>query len=313
MRNAFMLCIIIAIELIFTSSIYPLPLVGIAGIATQNPRTKMFATLIESHLDNILRLNFITSAEVFEPINSLLLREQLANFNCKEESCLYRYAMNAHISVIILGSVEQRSYSIVLTLSAFGTDVPYFGKTIYKYTASIPTHGFSFTLREHSYIFEEHCARFIAGLLKRYKKPVFIRFQNNQPSLNPSLRTNGIFTAYRPTIGFATKTPKHTPFMQYIPIGTVSIRNGILTSFTPLIKEGDFILVDYSHVADEIYEFYYGRKRELVFSPPNYNDSLFTMIYTPLASLTMPIVSPFLGYLANRDYSGLGLWCINFA
>lgn len=286
-------------------------LIGVAGITPESPRTKIFAGIIETHLDNILRSNFIASSEIFDPVNSALLRKQLEKFSCREESCIARFAKQAHISIIVQGRIEERSQSLFLELSAYGTDIPYFGKTIHRYTTHIPTSKLSLSMREYSFIFEEHCARFIAGMLRRYQKPVFVAIQNGRMNLVAPSGANGVFPVYRATS--VSTAPSISSFVRYVPIGAIVLRNGVPAAIPSFVREGDFILVGFNHAADEIQEFYYGRKRELVFTPPNSNDTLLMMLYTVPGSLTMPLVSPFLGYLAHQDYTGLSLWSINFA
>lgn len=297
--------------ILFPIQIHATTLIGVAGITPVTPRIKMYASLIQTHLDSILRSNFIASSEIFEPVNSALLRDQLEKFSCQEESCITRFAKQTNISVIIQGRIEERSYSLFLELSAFGTEIPYFGKTIHRYTAHIPTYKLSLSVREYSLIFEEHCARFIIGMLRRYRKPMFITMQNGNVHLAAPTGVNGIFPLYRTTSEATAFSP--SSFLRYIPIGAIMINNGIPVTVPSFTKEGDFILVNFSHTADEIQKFYEGRKRELVFAPPNSNDTLLMMLYTVPGSLTMPLVSPLLGYLAHQDYTGLSLWIINFA
>lgn len=295
------------------SAAFSSTLIGVAGITTETPRTKTFARIIETHLENILRSNFIASENVFEPVNSLLLRDQLEKFSCREESCIERFALQAKISVIVHGRIEERSHSLFLEISAFSTDVPYFGKTMYRYFAHIPTSALSLSMREYSYIFEEHCARFISGMLYRYQKPIYIEIQNNRLHLTAPFRSNGLFTVYRKSIKNLDNPSKITSFMRYIPVGAIALRNGVPIAIPSFMREGDFILIDYSNTANQIQNFFEGRKRELVFTAPNSNDTLLMMLYTVPGSITMPFVSPFLGYLAHQDYTGLALWSIHFS
>ncbi len=283
-------------------------LIGVAGIFSENPRTKMFAGIIDSHLDNILRSNFIASENIFEPINSALFRDQLAKFNCSDESCLFSFAGRAKISVVIRGRIEEQADAFVLELTAFGTDIPYFGKTIHQYSARIPTSNLQLSMREYSYIFEEHCARFISSLLKKYRKPLYVISENGILRIDSSANINGIFTIYRT----ASESAKLLSLVRHYPVGTIAIRNGrFVTPLPPIVHAGDFILQEFDAPAEKIAEFYEGRKREIVFSPSTSNDTFLMILYTIPGSLTMPLVSPFLGYLNHQDYSGLALWTIN--
>ncbi len=317
MRNfvhkAFSFSVILTIAFSFIATpAFSSTLIGVAGIAHETPRTKMFAGIIETHLDNILRSNFVASTGAFEPVNSTLLRNQLEKFSCTEESCIERFVRQAKISIIIHGRIEERSHSLFLEISAFSTDVPYFGKAIHRYTAQIPASGLSLSMREYSYIFEEHCARFISGMLHHYKKALFVEKRNGRIHIPAPSRINGIFTVYRGTTESSDAASKISSFFRYLPVGSIAMRNGIPLSIPSFIREGDFILLGFSYAADDIQEFHDGRKRELVFTAPNSNDTLLMMLYTVPGSLTMPLVSPFLGYLAHQDYAGLALWSANF-
>lgn len=306
-KSVFIIAFLVLI-LAFSNIVYAThALVGVAGIVSESPRTKMFESIIHSHFDNILRSNIIASGNVFEPVNSALLREQLSKFNCAEESCMYKFAFQTKISVVIHGRIVEQSDSLAIELQAFGTDVPYFGKTIYRYSAKIPTVNLTLTTREYSYILEEHSARFISGLLKSYRKPIFFTMLNNRIQLTTDETLNGLFTIYR-----CAATSDKTSFCRYFPVGVVAVRNG-QASIPPTVRNGDFILVGYHSTARELDAFYEGRKRELVFSPSSENDTFLMMLYTVPGSLTMPVVSPFLGYLHHRDYAGLALWSINYS
>ncbi len=314
MPNLFRLfCMMCISSAITASPVFSASLIGVAGITPETSRLKMFSGIIETHLENILRSNFIASENIFEPINSPLLRDQLGKFSCREESCIERFARQAKISIIVHGRLEERSDALVLEISAFSIDIPYFGKTIHRYTAYIPTSALSLSMREYSYIFEEHCAQFVFSVLKQYKKPIFFTMHNGHPHAVASSGTNGIFTVYRPISGSNENISQISSFVRYIPVGAIVLRNGIPVAVPPFVREGDFILVGFTKAADDLQNFYEGRKREIVFMPSNSNDTLLMMLYTVPGSLTMPLVSPFLGYIAHLDYSGLALWSVNYS
>ena len=54
-------------------------------------------------------------------------------------------------------------------------------------------------------------------------------------------------------------------------------------------------------------EFYFGRKKEIVFPKSDIESALFAVLFTVPASATMPVASPLMGYYKNGDWSGLGL------
>ncbi len=161
-------------------------LVGIIGVASDSPRASTLARFVETHLDNIMYSNIVNSGNIFQRVNPEVLRDQLSRFNCLEDSCVLRFARRAGISVIIRGSLEERSEVITLTLYAMGMGVPYFGRNIHRYRVSIPTDNLQLGTREYSYIFEEHAARFIEGFLRNYQKPVSIKIVDGRPVRIPA-------------------------------------------------------------------------------------------------------------------------------
>ncbi len=284
------------------------PILGTAGIEATNPRTQALARLVELHLGNILRSNLANPGNSFETINPETLQEQLARFNCLEDTCLLRFAARAGISVLFRGSLDERTDSLELEIRALGAEAPYFGRTVYRYRASIPTKNLRLSTREYSYIFEEHAARFVGEFLRRYQRPVYFRIHDNSPVLDTGEAFRGVFTVYR-------STPVGNPILglkRYCPLGAVTLGSGAPhAQFRLPILDGDFILVGHRDRAAALDEFYYGRKREIVLAPGSLNDSFSMLLFTVPGSLTMPLASPILGYFADRDYMGLALWSLN--
>jgi len=91
---------------------------------------------------------------IFDIVNPDLMNSELQKHGCIEEKCILRFAVEANIGVVIIGEFDDRGDDLVLRLSSYGTDVPYNGKLIYRYTVKIPMYN-DFTSKEYNYICEE--------------------------------------------------------------------------------------------------------------------------------------------------------------
>lgn len=280
------------------------PLMGIAGIYGDTPRVRNLARMFETHINNIMR-----TSGIFDQVNPKLLKQELATFNCLEDSCVLRFARTAKMDVIIRGRIEDRGDSLSVRLYAFGTPAPYFGRNIYSYQVEIPLAGNHLGAQEFSYISEEHAGHFSAQLLDRYQSPFPLKKLNNIIIVESDSEINGTFELYRTQSETSTDTIR--PFSK---IGSVRIEKNrvhIVTLSDNAISGNDFILVSHKTKAQFIKDFYYGRKREIVFEEPNITDSLYVMLFTAPASASMPFLAPTLGYFQNSDYRGLGFWTLN--
>lgn len=286
------------------------PMMGIVGINAATPRVNTLARMLELHLGNIMRSNLVSPGGIFDQVTTDTMREQLSRYNCLEDTCVLRFAARAGISVIIRGSIEELADSLEVTVYALGIDAPYYGRSIYRYRAVIPTRGLRLGTREHSYIFEEHAARFISGFLRRYEKPLYFKSAAGGIILDSSEPVSGVFTVQRP----AGERGPLASLRRHFPLGVVTFREGRIALPSQAlggIREGDFILVNYARRSDALDDYYYGRKREIVLTDPTLSDTFNMILFTVPGSLTMPFVSPVLGYYASRDYTGLALWTVN--
>jgi hypothetical protein len=281
------------------------PLIGVAGISGDSPRAINLAGMVERHLFNI-----INTVGVFEQVNHSLLRDELGRFNCVEDSCVLRFARTAKLSVIIRGDVEDRGDTAVLTLYAIGIEVPYFGSLIHRYRVAIPISGLQLSAREFSYIFEEHSGHFISGMIERFKFPLSVKRDGERMVIDYRGDLRGAFTVYR----FGSEISDGSVIRSFREIGRVEISDGLIHEGGPTasaLAEGDFILISFESKARFLEDFYYGRKREIVFETPEFGDTLYTLLFTVPASMTMPVVVPIIGYYQYGDYTGLALWAVN--
>jgi len=281
-------------------------LAGITDISVNSPRTGGFSILLEKHLSNVL-----DSTEAFELVNSGILRRELTKYGCVDEKCVLRFARKAGISMIVRGDFDDKGDSIVLKLSSFGVDVPYQGRLIYQYRVEIPMSGPSST-RKFSYICEEHSGRFVSELMKKFKQPLFIKAvksgdtEATQFRLDTDKKISGEYRVYR-----FNKSPVKSQLRIYSGIADAKITNSLLDSGEFKPEEGDFVFHIYKSKSDFLDEYYHGRKKEIVFTQPSVADSLYKVLFTVPASVTMPIASPLMGYYRNSDWEGLTLWAIN--
>ncbi len=283
------------------------PLIGDTGLSGTGPRAAAVASLTETHLDNI-----IGTTGVFEQVTTRVLKEQLSRFDCREDTCVLRFARTAGIGVIIRGSVEDRGDDVELTLYAHGIDAPFFGGEIARYRVRIPVRRMVLSTREYSYICEEHAARFVSRLLRGYLTPVALTARGEIPAERWPGRLDGTFTVYR----YDQYTPAGAPLRAYHAVGMVSFHDRIAAAAGDRpysVSEGDFILVSSRDKADSLDEFYRGRKREIVLGEESVSDTISLLLLTAPASIMMPVASPFFGYYAGGDYRGLGLWAVNAA
>lgn len=280
------------------------PLMGIAGMYGDTPRAQNIARLFSSHINNVMR-----TSGIFDQVNPKLLQQELATFNCLEDSCVLRFARTAKIDIIIRGTIEDRGDTLSVHLYAFGIRTPYFGRNIYSYRVEIPLAGYRLAAQEFSYICEEHAGHFSARMLDRYQSFFPLKKLNNTLMIQSDYEITGTFDLYRTHSKTATGTIR--PFSK---IGKVRIEKNrvhIETLSVNTLSNNDFILVSHKAKAQFIRNFYYGRKHEIVFDKPNISDTVYILLFTVPASASMPLLAPTVGYYQNSDYRGLAFWMLN--
>ena len=286
----------------FNETVTARPLIGFTGIAGSSPRTTTLSGLLEEHLIRITE-----STAIFSTINPSLLKSELTKFNCIDEKCILPFASRAGISLIVKGAFEDRGDSVMLRLFAYNTDVPGYGKIIYSHCIRIPMRQ-KYSLREFSYICEEHAGRFLSGVIKNFKSPVYFKKQALSGEKEELAGLHGKHTLFRfdgPDCGGGIR--------MFSAVGTVLVDKGAVKkniSGRP-VRDGDFILRAYSKEADFLQEFYPGRKKEIIFERSTLSDTLWVALFTAPASAVMPLTVPALGHYVNSDWNGLLLWGVN--
>ncbi len=279
------------------------PIAAVVGVKAGSPRLLSVSTLLEGQL-----INIINSAGVFTILNPELLKDQLTRYGCLDEECVLAFARSAKINLIIRADIEDKGNSIIYNIFAQGIDAPYYGRIVYKYRAEIPLAGLSISTLEYNYISEEHASYFVSGLLKNFKAQLFVRIIKNA-LIESEEDINGTFDLYRYNNNYSDRDNITT----FNKIGKVDVVNKGIKAVYPekiLLKDNDFIFLTFSHKAEFIEKFYYGRKREMVFNEKPLADTAILFFSTMPVSALMPVVAP-LGHYKNGDFAGLSLWAIN--
>lgn len=281
-----------------SSDVFARPLIGIAGIDINSPRGLNVSIMIEQDIQNLATL-----AGSFDILNYSLLKEQLQKFSCTDESCLASFAGRAKISILIRGDIDDRGDFIILKLKAFGYAPPYNGMEIHSYSARIRMRG-GYTQNEFGFISEEHATRFIAGLYKKFLWQEKISKDQSGYFIPTVKNISGKMDLYREENG-------EQPLKRYSKAGTVTVENNRITGSDFKLIGSEFAYISFSDKSDFLEDYFYGRKREVVFKKSGLEDTLLSVLFTVPASISMPLSAPWLGYYANSDWAGLALWGIN--
>lgn len=269
------------------------PVAGITSISWNTSRAMTLASLVEQHTLSILKEH--TSIDAIDPG---IINRELSKFGCFDERCIASFAGNAGISLIIKGDIQDRGSYINITLRSYGFNAVIGGKLLYEYSVKIPL-DVPIGAREFSLLSEEHSARFISGTLAVFRQDIRIKKTGEVYIANTILKLNGKYDLYKKnTSGNIVKT------------GDIDINENRVTA-DHAIPEDSFIILSYKTESGKLKNFYSSRKREILLHKGSFSDTLFAVMITPFASASMPVVSPFLGYFSNNDWSGLGLWMVN--
>ncbi len=294
--------IIITLLNVYPSLYASKPMVALTGVYSDSHRAKPYSAVIEGHLNNIVK-----GTQVFDIINPKLLKDELKKYNCLDEKCLLRFSSSAKMDILIKGKLVDKGRFLILNLSAYGMARPYYGKLIYRYKVKIANRD-KFYSKQFGFIYEEHCANFVSNFLMKYEMSLKISYQNNSPEFLYDEIFSGNFKLYR----FKKKGDPTLPEI-YSTIGKISVKNSKIKSQGVEIKDGDFIFLNFKEKGRFLNSFYYGRKREVIFSEPLVSDTILFMLFTIPASASMPLMAPIFGYYQNSDWPGLALWTVNYS
>jgi len=271
----------------------PKPSIGIAWIEAGSVRAQVSCPVIESHLNTI-----IASLKIFDVSP---LKDELKKFGCMEERCLVQFAQDAGINLAVAGKLDDQGDTLILVLSAYGTALPYNGRLIYRYSLKIDANERLGTLNT-SYLFEEHVSRFIIGILKNYKHPLFMVVDDNGRARSNSALSGSydLFEAF---------PSKDKGFKSFRKKGRVTLKNGLQVS-GDAVNKGDFVLHSFEDSSRRMTEISHIRKSEMVFQKSSPWQVLYGVLFTVPASSLMPVAAPLI-YYGKKDWQGIVLWSVN--
>jgi len=282
--------LIISLFFIPTGMLYSKPLAGVSIITSNTGRAKAVSDLLERHLIKILE-----KTDIFSTVQYGIVKNELKKFKCISEKCILGFSSSAKFSLIITGDVRDRDEYILITLRAFGSDIPHNNKLIDSRKVKIKL-KYKLISRDFSLICEEHAGKFLAAVLKKYLEPVYI----SDNRLEHDKDISGTYPLY---------TTKKSSIVK---LGNINIvKNNIERKST--LSEKTFILLNHKKEANKISDYYTNEKKKIVFKKTSLYDTFYFVLFTVPASATMPIASPFLGYASQDDWAGLGLWTVNAA
>ncbi len=291
MKNKLLLIIIL---LTMSRLLNAAPIAAVSGISGNTERATTIASILEQHIIEIFKANS------FSTIPPEIISRELTKFNCIEEKCVLKFAEDADIDILITGTVTDKNKTIVIKLESYGINIPFNKRIINKYEVKIPL-NINITSREFSLLGEEHAAEFISKTLGVFLYPVDIKASEDKFILTDNLKISGRFIIYSKNKDGSIVDKGEADIVE----GNLSVIRGEVPA------AGSFIMLPYKEKSKEIHIYYTGRKREIVFEKKSLYDTLFMFAVIPVASASMPLSSPFLGYYSNNDWVGLGLWMIN--
>ncbi len=274
------------------------PLAAVAVLQANSPRALALVSSLEGNLVRILE-----SSGALKPLNPSLLRSELTKFGCTDEQCLLGFARDAGVSLIIRAELDDANDFIIMSLRAYGADIPYQGSVVYRYTVRIPMVG-KYGPTEFNSITEEHAGIFLSRLLARFQVPLYVSAGGQAgPAVGQDI--SGTHGLYRPG-----PDPGKGVLRGFHRVGAARIEHGRFIAGAPA-EAGDFILAGFRESAAALDNYAYGRKREMVLKKPAPLDTLYMVLLSGPASATMPIIAPLLGYYRPNDWQGLALWMFN--
>ena len=286
--------IILCVVFILASTlVYAKPKAGFGIIRGFSSEEMFLATLLRQHI-----INIAASLQIFDSVNPENLARQQQRYACYDEQCMLLFTREMGLSLFVIGKVSQTASGYRVHIAAYGLDIPYNGKEVCSYTATVKGTIMDKSDREASYIAEEIASQFIVLLCQRFQVPAYI----SHNTVVSDFTINGTFTCY-------TVEMLHDDFVSLKPMDNVTIVNNIVAGNG--VYNDCMVLIDFKKEAEAIQQFYYGRKQEIVFNKAAWEDSCSLIAFTIPASATMPVVVPFFGYYANEDYEGLLLWIGN--
>jgi hypothetical protein len=109
------------------------PVMAVLDIAYDTPRLTLVAAMVRNHLQNIAN----TVGEI-GLVKSDSFSQQLAKYDCLEDSCVGRVSADAGIDLVVRGRLRDNGDWLQLELYAFATHYPYYGRVVAAHKVRIP-------------------------------------------------------------------------------------------------------------------------------------------------------------------------------
>lgn len=251
---------------------------GVGPVDADSARARLLADPLQLHLRKTV--DIVTG---YAAADTRSLDAQMESLGCNGEACRTSLAGEAGLELFLLAQVQDRGSKALITVDAYAYNEPYNGKRIARYRRTIEWR--SYDPRTYSYYGEELALKAWAEVIKKHGRLMPVA----QSSVDPSL--DGRFQGWNRGKDGAL-----------LPSGTVMVSSGRVE------RKVDFILRYDTKTPAFLEEYIQGRKEEIVFPRPQWRESFYMAVFSPLASASMPLVSPFFGYIPRRDWEGLLLW-----
>lgn len=258
----------------------------------------LYINMVNTSMDAVLK-----SSGLFNVVNSAQLQLDLQKYNCISQQCRDSFLKEAGIDLLFTVSVNDEGTTQIINFSANGFSFPYNGVTIYSARKIIDRGKFELTPAELQKVISEYITQMLVETLALYRTPAYIVKETDILVISCDIPVNGKKTVYR-------KLTAPGDMALYKESGKIEFKNNQPFNFNKdEILEGDFILIDYIAVKDELLKKLYLNKKHDVFTEPTVSDAFATLALASFGSSIMPLLS--MGdYYKAADFTGFAFWTL---
>lgn len=296
--NKFLIFFIILVITVSANPLIASPLSGVVSVKSDSAKTGMFVAFFVQAASEYFRI--YAGGDV---VKGLTLASDLTREGCTDERCMLNFAHDASIDLCMFIDVKDKQDAFYLDVVIRSPMRPYFGKRLISYSVRIPLSK-TFTPRENAYIAQEQAAICVGEALRSYTQYIPLKMSGDTAHSGTSV-VNGTYSIV--SVDGSAEEPLNESYA-----GEFSFSNGSSAITNADSSRKYFVLIPYEKDGENLLRFIRGRKKEIVLQEYGFESSLFAAVLTPILSPTAPLTLP-LGYYANRDYSGLGLFLVNAA